>query len=620
MLSHRNILVKLAFLALSVYLTPFSGCSQPTNPRSANLEIKPYTGPFEFGINMGLYPGWKDEELASIGYEKAGVTVVRPALPEHFLEYWGYNIREDAFKSYAAMGMKENVVFVGYPSEAHRDSTEFCPGVRTEVFKNLYEPIWDNGENGTPVNDKNYYALYLYKISKIYGHAIGIYEIWNEPDLNANGESWKTPGMPGNWWENPISPCDISIKAPVQYYIRMLRIAYEVLHSEDPDAYVAVGGVGIEPFVKRMLELTDNPIDGSITPEYPLKGGAWFDVMSFHCYPHIDNSLRYWSNDIMGFKYIRHSDKAADGYLKQAAKMEKYLVEAGYDDGVYPRKIMICTETNLPRRRVDEYIGDSESQKNYIMKAAIFSMQKNIVQLHPYLLADQFLDGHDYKEFAEMGLFERINGVPKGSEKLSPAGVGYSSLNKMLLLHTYNEAETKKMEIPSGIRGGAFLNANGEFTYVLWAETSQDLSEYARKIYNFPDEITGDVYDRFEWEYSKNSKVEKSTNKGIVLHGSPSFFRKTDSRHFIATKIDMSIFPNPSKTSLTISLSINKKTNLSLEIFNTLGQKMTTLFKDNPVDGGEIMLIPDISSYSPGTYFIKARADKETEVVKWVKN
>ena len=95
-----------------------------------------------------------------------------------------------------------------------------------------------------------------------------------------------------------------------------------MIKSVDPDAYVTVAGTGFPSFLDAILRNTDNPEDGSVTAEYPLGGGAYFDVMGFHSYPAIDGSLREWNNDIPGFEYYRHSDAAAEGIVKRQAKFQ----------------------------------------------------------------------------------------------------------------------------------------------------------------------------------------------------------------------------------------------------------------------------------------------------------
>lgn len=73
--------------------------------------------------------------------------------------------------------------------------------------------------------------------------------------------------------------------------IGLLRISYEVIKTVDENAYVCIGGIGNPAFLDAVLRNTDNPIDGTENNDYPLLGGAYFDVLSFHSYPHIDGSM-----------------------------------------------------------------------------------------------------------------------------------------------------------------------------------------------------------------------------------------------------------------------------------------------------------------------------------------
>ncbi len=79
---------------------------------TANDKIIPYKDHFRYGVNMGYYPPWQDHQLAEIaagddkmGLLGVGVNSVRPALFEHFFDYWGYDVRKEAFDRYEALGM-----------------------------------------------------------------------------------------------------------------------------------------------------------------------------------------------------------------------------------------------------------------------------------------------------------------------------------------------------------------------------------------------------------------------------------------------------------------------------------------------------------------------------------
>ena len=372
----RKLLLNTFFLLFSIGLS-----AQIT----ANDTIIPYEGFFRAGTNLGDYPGFSDEFLAEIsagnpanGVEGLGIKALRPGLFESFLYQYGYDARVSTYELFDDLGLEDNTLIVGFPTEVHQDPTEYCPGIQSTLFANMYLDIWDNGENGTPVNDDNYYALYIYQVATLYHEYIKFWEIWNEPGFDfTQNRGWLPPGSPGNWWENNPDPCDYKLRAPIFHYVRLLRISYEVIKSIDPEAYITVSGVGYPSFLDAVLRNTDNPIDGSPTVDYPLMAGAYFDVMGFHSYPHFDGSLRYWDNDIMDFVGTRHSDAAADGILALQDTLQSVLNNYGYDGNTYPLKPWIITEINLPRKEFGDFIGSAESQRNFMIKNIVVCMQNN---------------------------------------------------------------------------------------------------------------------------------------------------------------------------------------------------------------------------------------------------
>src|SRR5690606_18284223 len=77
---------------------------------SANDHVPEYNSGFRWCTNLGVQVGeWKDLDLATLaaGSESDNVpgaccNSLRLALPNHFLERWGYNIRVETFKQYTA--------------------------------------------------------------------------------------------------------------------------------------------------------------------------------------------------------------------------------------------------------------------------------------------------------------------------------------------------------------------------------------------------------------------------------------------------------------------------------------------------------------------------------------
>ncbi len=444
------------------------GITQAQKPDyTANDIVKPYTGNAFFACNMGYYENWADEQLADIaagnpelGIEGIGIQALRPTLPDWFLEEFGYDVRLSTFQHYEKLGLKDNTCFLESPSDLHRETTIYCGSEPSHLFANLYLPIWDNGENGTPINDDNFYAAYVYKTVSMYKDYVKFWEIWNEPDYAFNANSTKRRGEEGNWWENNPNPCDYKLKSPVFHYIRTLRISYEVIKSLSPDSYIALGGLGYPSFLDAILRNTDNPNEGEVTADYPLTGGAYFDVMSYHSYPHIDGSLREWNNDKGGFDYFRHSDAAVKGVLQLRDEFREVLHNYSYNGTTYPKKLWIITEANVPRAKFYDdqgnyYIGSEDAQTNFVMKAMMECKKEGIEQFHIFNLSEANSLGVDVNEFQFMGLYKPIAPAQPYNQTMNKSGIGYYTTSLLLGNSTYDSERTKGLNMPAGINGGA---------------------------------------------------------------------------------------------------------------------------------------------------------------------
>ena len=514
----------------------FSACNHdleedPGNPsgevKNANTVSNIYNGYFLYGSNMGwMNNNWRDEDVADIlvgnkskSIEGVGVNSLRPALYEIFTEQWGYDVRVDAFRHYENIDAKENVVFISdLPCDAHRDRKQYVSGVPSESFENLYEPIWDNGKNGTPVNDNNYYAVYVYNVVKRYKGQVKFWEIKNEPDLTYNsGCAHADPGAPCNWWNNDPPPEDlVNWHAPIQSYVRLLRVSYEVIKSVDPDAFICVGGIGYASFLDAILRNTDNPDKGKVTDKYPYKGGAWFDCLSFHCYPMY--YLRSWDNNIGGFSYFRHSDAAVDALKARQDELEEVLVKHGYG-GNYPSKEIIVTETNIPGKQVGENIGSPEAQRNFLVKAAITGQKNRISGIYVYGAWDNVEQNAEGWDYDFMGLYKPLPNTPSGTLRPNESGIAWRTVSRMLKERKYSPSETAKLSLPAGVEGAAFHSTkSNDHIYVLWAKTFADLNETASTSYTFPGATRLNVTS---WN-GNNSVINGRT---ITLTGSPVFIR-----------------------------------------------------------------------------------------------
>ncbi len=505
--------------------------SQPTF--TADDLVPPYSGPFRAGVNPGAHPPFTDFQLAdlsagnpALSVDGVGCTAWRPGLFEHFLEDYGYDARAAEFDHAYSLGLRENTVIVGFPSEAHRDHTQFCPGVESTLFSNLYEPIWDGGANGTPVNEQNHFALYLWKAAQQYKKHVRFWEIWNEPGFDYTFlKGYLLPGQPGNWWENNPDPCDYKLRAPIHQYIRTLRIAYEVLKTADPDAYVLCGGVGYPSFLDAILRNTDNPADGSVTPDFPKKGGAYFDVLGFHAYPHFDASTQQFNDVTQQFDYFRHSDGAADGIGVVKKRFEKVLTDRGYDGTTHPKKLWTITESNIPRKPFAFPLGSAEAQRNYVIKAWVECLREGFLQNHVYAFSEEAEFDKATSEFDLMGLYKKLDFNDLYHQRVNDEGVALRSANLILFGKKFDAARTASLNLPPSVGGAAVKDDAGNFTYVLWAKTKTDLSEAATAFFTFPNGLVAGELLRREWDFSRSQITQTASPLGpIQLTAAPVFF------------------------------------------------------------------------------------------------
>jgi len=586
--------------------------------RTANDYVPPYTSEVFFGTNMGYFPGWTDQDLATIskgdpnkGVEGIGTETLRPALFGHFLEQWGYEARIDAFKYYKSIGIEDVVCFIGEPSKEQRETKVYCPEAGPSAhYRNLYEPIWDNGENGTPVNEKNDFALYVYKTVSIYKDYVKIWEIWNEPDLadrDFKGHSMAPPGTSGNWWDNNPDPCEYKMRAPVFNYIRTLRIAYEVIKSLQPDALVATGGVGYPSFIDAVCRNTDNPKDGSVSEAYPLGGGAYFDVLSYHCYPHIDGSLKKWNMAKFKHDLFRHTDKAAQGVVDAKNRFKVVLEKYGYTGGKYPKKHWILTEVNIPRKSFNDQLGSDEAQRNFIIKSVVLSKRENIRQYHIYNLAEG--SPHDMQvnltEFNTMGAYHSLLDVPKYEMTLTDGGIAYKTSAQLLGGLAYDHEKSIALKLPNNIDGAVFSDHQGKEVTVIWAKTSIDNSEEAKAAYDLPNEWDSKNLSVAAWDYSRTKELKKLNTSTLNLTGAPIFILSKNVEKIVNKSEPLDIIQRVDDEFITINYTVSEDGFYDLDIIDKKGKRIVEVLDQKEMTAGIYNAQFSKKKIKSGVYFVR---------------
>jgi hypothetical protein len=503
--------------------------------------VTPYDGQYRTGVNMGYFPNWDNYTLANIGagnpvvnQKGIGARTLRFSATESILDFYGYNLLVPEVAHYASLNTADHTAIVWGPAGPHQDITQYCPGQPSALFSNMYLPIWDGGANGTPYNDDNYLAAYLYKTVSTYKNDIKFWEIWNEPGLDLRfdigGIGWRDQSYPGNWWAEGPAPCDYILRAPVYHYIRTLRISWEIIKTVDPDAYVCLGSVGYQSLLNAICNNTDNPNMGDVTAEFPKKGGAYFDGITFHSYPHFDGATTNYSQNF----FQRHSDQAADGVITYRQLYQTILDQYGYNGVSKPRKEWVITEINSPRKvfglafpgspQLGAFFGGNDAQINHIMKALMISKVSGIRQTHIYELFDRKSDADAGYEFDLMGLYKVNNGAIPYNITVNDEGIATKTTSDFLHNTTYDPLKTASLALPSSLRGYAFKRTDGSYIYAIWARTTQDLSENASGTFSFPASFNLQNVEKYDWSYGYTGTSSLVSSQGINLTARPTFF------------------------------------------------------------------------------------------------
>lgn len=545
----------------------------PLAGQTANNIYKPFPYKFTFGVSSSYYNGFNGgnttvRDIADLAF-KANIRGFRQVVLDQFMQEYGPAYEFNNFKYLRETdSIKSISLYLSTPSIPHRATDSITCMVnntpvkfRSESFAHLYEPIWDDSVNPkNPINENNYYATYVYNLVKSYQKQVKIYEVWNAPDFSTSINVDKLKGDAGNWWDNPPSPCDlVNLHAPFSDYVRMLRITYEVAKSVDSTALVALGGISRENFLDAILRSTDNPDQGKVTTAYPLKGGAYFDIVAYQSMPQY--TLKEWDEKNKLFKYFRHSDAAAQKVIDTKTKFNNLLHKYGYNDTLYPEKHFMTSKVNIPRKQYNDrdFIGSVDAQRNFLMKLFVHAQKSNLKQAFLYTIGDSRseaasisdLEGNDL-----MGLYYNLNQATVSNATLNQSGIALKTLASLFDKYEYHKALTDSLKLGTNADGAAFTNGQ-DTLFLLWAKTRTDLSEVVSERYTLPPSLSAPytLFDVYAWDYSKTGLVTPHSGHTFALSATPiainlKLYTSVDDN--TQENFESSIFPNPAHTSIQV--------------------------------------------------------------------
>lgn len=448
---------------------------------------------FRYGANLGhRNAAWGDDLYAELA-RNAGARSLRVKLPAAHLKRWGYDIEVADLTSYQALGMREHIGFlIGTETLAESSAPEGSADWQNEFYipKNLYEPIFLPGGD---VNPQNYWASYVWKTVSTYKPWIRVWHVWNEPDWVSDWNISQT------WDARAPGAEDLPrFNGSVFDYIRMLRITREVAQKADPNALVATGGIGYPKFLSALMRYTDNPVDGSVTADFPATGCAYIDVLDFHYYPIYSS---------------RNSGGGADGLISLKQDLQAELDAAGCSVLGFN-----VSESGAPLEAVGStQAGGAEYARNYLIKAMVLAQAYDIDGLDWFILSNG--DAASTQPFDHMGLYADIKDLTEISEaQKTDLGEAYTVLQSVLGQTRFDAQKTAELVLPQGARGYSFQHENGP-RWVLWAETEGD-SEAATVAVNLA--VSGQL-NVAGWDGAKTWADATEDALTLTLTGAPTY-------------------------------------------------------------------------------------------------
>lgn len=628
-MDNQRILFRMQFL-FCFYLIFFDAIYAQN--RTANDKITPFVGKFSFGVSPSYYDGFNGgnspvSNIADLA-KRAKMRGFRQLVIDQFMLDYKPNYELNNFKYFVETDSINILsLYLNTPANSHRSTDSITCTVnnspvryRSESFANLYESIWDDSLNGkTPINDNNYYAKYVYDLVKSYNKYVKVYEVWNAPDFSNSLNVERIKGDPGNWWDGNPSPCDlVYLRAPFTDYVRMLRITYEVVKSVDSTAVVALGSISRENFLDAVLRNTDNPDGGKVTSAYPLKGGAYFDVVGYQSLPQY--TLKEWDDKLKIFKYFRHSDAGVAKVIDTKSKFGNILQKYGYNDTLYPRKQFMVSKVNIPRKQYNDrdFIGSVEAQRNFLMKLYIAGQKNDLKHVNLYTIGDtrdesastSDLEGNDL-----MGLYYNLNKATTATATLNQSGVGVKTMVSLLEKYDYNVTMTDSLKLNSKVDGAVFMNGV-DTLIVLWVKTTTDLSEVSNVSYTLPSLFASNtsLLDMYPWDYSSTGIISQQSGSTLNLTSSPiiiklNIYTGVDDEKLAKTYFN--IYPNPAQKTAVISRQ-SENANTYLRVTDISGRQLYEL----PMESTELQL--DLRMFEPGIYQVSLRNENGVRVQKLV--
>ena len=81
--------------------------------------------------------------------------------------------------------------------------------------------------------------------------------------------------------------------------------------------------------------------------------------------------------------------------------------------------------------------------------------------------------------------------------------------------------------------------------------------------------------------------------------------------------LNVSLFPIPSNNQTTLSVSLKSNSNVKVELFNLVGEKVSEIY-NNQLNSGSNEIILNTSGYTNGVYFVKVSVSDRIKIIKLI--
>jgi len=234
-----------------------------------------------------------------------------------------------------------------------------------------------------------------------------------------------------------------------------------------------------------------------------------------------------------------------------------------------------------------------------------------------------------------MGLYKKLIGIGPlwnggtYQHQLTNSGIGFKTTSELLRNKTFDAARTSWMNLPTGIEGGAFHDAYGNYVYVLWARTTNDQSEYATGTFSFPLAMNiSPLVVKREWNYSVTGINSEISSSDILLDATPIFIYENlqiadfnpDSiaRKKEKLQFEVNVFPVPANSNATVSFTLRSPEKVTIDLYDGNGKKLNTVLQSKSYATGKHTLPVDVNQMAPGMYYFRISTEKISTLKKLV--